>query len=420
MPQRQELKKILGKELQKNCIMVVDDEKNDLRAINRIFANSDYAMEFVQSGGEALERVPHFVPDLVLLDVMMPGMNGYEVCRRLKSDSKTSGIMVVLVSAKNTLEDRLKGYEVEADDYITKPYDPEELRARVRILLRLKNTQDELRTVNQNLEKLVEARTRELVKKERQAIIGQMVQGIIHNLRGPIMVVRARAEFAKRDATELLEVSKEDSDVLLKSVERVTHNLDCLQDAVNKIELLIRNLLLKGSREAVGENQRFNLNDLIAQELEFLDADMDIKHGIKKNLNFDPSVPHIYGIYSDFSQLIYNLTKNAADSMRNSTKKELTITTRHDDRNIYIVFQDTGTGISSNDLQRIFDPFFTTKPIEGSEKRGDPTGTGLGLYTCSQLMKSYGAEISGQSKSGAGATFTVTMPKQSEKTHPFP
>ena len=111
MPQRQELKKILGKEPHKNRIMVVDDEMNNLRAISRIFAKSDYAMDLLQSGEEAIDRVHGFEPDLVLLDIMMPGMDGYEVCRRLKSDSKTSAIMVMVVSVRNTLEDRLQGYE---------------------------------------------------------------------------------------------------------------------------------------------------------------------------------------------------------------------------------------------------------------------------------------------------------------------
>ena len=394
-----------------NRILVVDDEERDMRIINRIFVRDDYEMQFVQNGEEALKYVSDFDPDVVILDIMMPGLDGYEVCRRLKSDSRTSGILVALVSGKNVLEDRLRGYEAGADDYITKPYDHEELRAKVRILLRLKKTQDELMSLNQNLEKLVEVRTRELVKKERQAIIGQMVQGIVHNFQGPIMVVHARAKIAYKGAQDLLETLEEDSHTSRKFVERVIRNLNGLQKAIDKTELLIGNLLSKGKQEAMEEKQQLNLNNLIARELEFLDADMDMKHGVKKNLRLDSSIPALYGLYSDFSQVIYSLTKNASDAMRNSPKKELTISTKHDDQYIYIVFQDTGTGISSDDLKRIFDPFFTTKRKKASEKGGGPIGTGLGLYTCSELMKSYGAEISVQSKLGVGTTFTVTIPK---------
>jgi signal transduction histidine kinase len=393
-----------------NRILVVDDEDNNLKAIKRLI-HRDYILEFAQNGDEAIRLIPDFSPDLILLDIMMPGIDGYEVCRRLKSDSKTSGAMVLLVSARSALEDRLRGYEVGADDYIIKAYEPEELRAKVRILLRLKNAQDELRTVNRDLEKLVEVETRELVKKERQAIIGQMVQGIVHNLRGPLMVVHARAEIACETARKLLGISKDDPDNFRKLVEKVIHNLGRLLEAVDRTDLLIDSLLAKGRQEAAGEKQRLNLNDIIAQEIKFLDADMDLKHGVKKYLDLDPSIPDLYGTYSDFSQVTYNLIKNASEAMKNLQKKELSISTRHDDENIYIIFQDTGSGISSEDLERIFDPFFTTKPGKEPDNAGEPTGTGLGLYTCSQLMKYYGGEISAQSKLGIGTTFTIAIPK---------
>ncbi len=397
-----------------NRILAVDDEKNNLKAIKRIFKDLDYMLEFAQSGEEALNLVNDFKPDLILLDIMMPGIDGYEVCRRLKSDSKTSESMVLLLSAKSYLEDRLKGYEVDADDYITKPYDSDELRAKVKILLRLKNVQDELRMLNQNLEKLVEVRTRELVKKERQAIIGQMVQGIVHNLRGPLMAVGGRAEMATIIAKELIEKSKNDFKASMKSVEKIIHNLNHLTDAVNKTGMMIDTLLIKSRQEATDEKQQLNLNDLLVKELEFLQPDMDLKYNVEKNLHFDPFLPDIFGIYSDFTQVIYNLIGNALDAMLESTEKKLTIITKYYDQKIYLVFRDTGKGISSDNLERIFDPFFTTKPKKGTEKKGEAAGTGLGLFTCSELMKSYGAKISVKSKPENGATFTIEMPVEGQ------
>ena len=392
-----------------NKILVVDDEKYNLTAIKRLFLNDNYITEFAMNGEEALERVSDFKPDLVILDIMMPGINGYEVCGQLKSHADTSGIMVLLLSAKSALEDRLKGYKVEADDYLIKPYDPEELRAKVRILVRLKNAQDELRILNQNLEKLVENRTRELVKKERQALVGQMVQGFIHNLQGPMTAVYGGTELASRAAGKLLE-NQGNPNISKKLVEQIIRQLDYSLDAADKVELLIHNLLAKGRDDAEDAKQELNLNDLIVKELEFLDADMELKHEVKKNLNLDISLPSLFGIYSDFSQVIYNMIKNASDAMKNSSKKELAISTRYDNANIYIEFQDTGAGILPADLERIFDPFFTTKPKKGAEKKGEPTGTGLGLYTCTQLMKSYGAHISAESELSAETTFTITIP----------
>jgi DNA-binding response OmpR family regulator len=126
-----------------NRILVVDDEEGVLNAVKRIFKKDDYKMEFAQDGEKALQIAMSFDPDIVILDIMMPGIDGYEVCRRLKSGRKTSEVMVLLLSAKSDLKDKLAGYEALADDYLTKPYEPEELRARIKILLRLKNTLDE-------------------------------------------------------------------------------------------------------------------------------------------------------------------------------------------------------------------------------------------------------------------------------------
>jgi len=127
-----------------NRILIVDDEENILNSIKRIFLDDNYNIEVARDGHEALKSISSFDPDLIVLDIMMPGLDGYEVCRRLKSDDKTSEIMILFLSGKITLKDRLKGYETGVDDYITKPYDPEELRAKIKILLSLKNIQKAL------------------------------------------------------------------------------------------------------------------------------------------------------------------------------------------------------------------------------------------------------------------------------------
>jgi signal transduction histidine kinase len=393
-----------------NRILVVDDEQNNLNAIRRQFAGLEYTLEFARNGKKALEIIPDFMPDLVVLDIMMPGIDGYEVCRRLKSDEKTKGIMVLLLSAKGGLQDRLSGYGVKADDYIIKPYDPEELKAKVKILLRLKNAQDELLKVNQNLEELVQERTRQLVKKERQAIIGLMVQGLVHNLKGPVMVIKLTAELTQAGITEFIMRIEKDFDGLGGGKADIIERFNMLFKGIGQLEMLINNLLAKGRQEANDKRQTLNLNDIIIKEFEFLDADLDMKSRIKKTLNLDPAIPAISGMYSDFSQVVYNLVKNAADAMKNSSKKEIKVSSKHDDQHIYLIFQDTGAGIAPENLDRIFDPFFTTKPKEGSEKKEEPTGTGLGLHVCSQLMKSYDAKISVKSQIGEGTTFTIAVP----------
>jgi len=402
-----------------NTVLVVDDEKNNLNAVKRIFAELDYTLQFARNGEDALACIDEgFDPDIVILDIMMPGIDGYEVCRRLKSNGGTSGIMVLLLSARAGIEERLKGYRVKADDYLTKPYDPEELKAKVRILLRLKNAHDELSAVNRDLEKLVAHRTRELVKKERQALIGRMVQGFIHNLQTPIMVVHNRAEMAFSLTRDLLEDIYGDGTSERTIAQKIIHQLDFSLKAIDKVELLIHNLLAKSRQDAAVEKEKIDLNDLIVKELEFLDADMELKHALKKTLNLAPSLPSLFGVSSDFSQVVYNMVKNASDAMLHSQKKEITITTKEDGDHIFIIFSDTGPGIPYDDPDRIFDPFFTTKPMKGAEKEGEATGTGLGLYTCLQLMKPYGGKISVKSQPGMGTHFTLSLPKERGKGTP--
>jgi signal transduction histidine kinase len=370
-----------------------------------------YELRFADNGKAALETVETFNPSLVILDIMMPGMNGYDVCRLLKSDKKTASTMVLLLSGKDNIGDRLKGYEVEADDYMTKPYDPEELRAKAEILLRLKNVQDDLLSTNQNLEKIVAVKTRALVRKERQALVGQMIQGIVHNLRSPVTVVGGMAELATRKLAELSEkCPKDEKNELCKVTEKIHEYLRDIVTASHKIESIISNLLVKSRKEAVSDKQNIDLNDLLRKELEFLDADMEIKHGLQKTLNLDQNLPEIYGTYTDFSQVCYNMIKNASDAMRCSPKKEIIITTRHDNNFIYIEFHDTGSGIDPEHIDHIFDPFFTTKPLIGTEEEGESAGTGLGLYTCTQLLEAYGAKIHVKSELNIGTTFCISIP----------
>jgi len=396
-----------------NRVLVVDDEKANLNAVGRIFSDSGYELAFADNGNEALNAMKDLTPDLVILDIMMPGISGYEVCRRLKSDPKTARTMVLLLSGKGDIGDRLKGYEVEADDYLIKPYDSEELRAKAGILLRLKSVQDELLATNENLEKIVEAKTRDLVRKEREALVGRMVQGIVHNLRSPMTVVGGMAKLASRKLVELLGVCPDDGkNDLRRSVEMVSGYLGDIIAASQRIESIINNLLVKSGKEAAVKKQGINLNDLLANELEFLNGDMEIKHDLQKNLLLDPTLPEINGIYSDFSQVCYNLIKNASDAMQHSSKKELIITTRHDHNHIYLDFQDTGSGIAPEHLDHIFDPFFTTKALRGTEEEGEAAGTGLGLYTCAQLMEAYGAQIQVKSDLNIGTRFTIAIPLQ--------
>jgi len=127
--------------MQNKKILIVDDSAANVQIIQEILC-ADYALRTASTGEEALEIVPEFKPDIILLDIMMPGINGYEVCQKIRQDKNFCYIKIILVSAKAMIEERLRGYEVGADDYMTKPFDEEELLAKVKVYLKLKYTEE--------------------------------------------------------------------------------------------------------------------------------------------------------------------------------------------------------------------------------------------------------------------------------------
>ena len=148
-------------------ILIVDDIPTNVDILRRIL-RKDYELDTAASGEECLAKLPAFRPQLVLLDIMMPGIDGYETCRRIKSSDLGEFIQVILVSGKGSPAERLQGYEAQADDYIVKPFNHEELLSKVRVLFRLGNTQRQLATAKEqlqvyanDLEQLVEQRTRQ-------------------------------------------------------------------------------------------------------------------------------------------------------------------------------------------------------------------------------------------------------------------
>src|SRR5574341_1638755 len=148
-------------------ILIVDDEPFNLDLLEQELCEQDYEIERANDGVEALEKVPTFEPDVILLDYMMPKMNGLEVVRRLKQEEKYRGIPVILLTAKASQEDKIKGLDAGADDYVVKPFDSFELLARVRSMLRIKQLHDSLDEWNRNLNEKVNQQVAEIERMDR-------------------------------------------------------------------------------------------------------------------------------------------------------------------------------------------------------------------------------------------------------------
>lgn len=199
-------------------ILVVDDDPRNVDILAHIL--EDVAeIQTAASGEECLEKRKTFNPDLILLDIMMPGMNGYEACKRIKSEKEAP--KVILVSAKAMLEERLQGYEVGADDYIAKPFDHEEMVAKVRVFLKLKSAEDDLLALNMSLESLVWARTEQLIRAERDARVGKNeVDNIIKSMGDSLIVLDLDLKISRVNRATCATLGFDENDLLGKSIGR--------------------------------------------------------------------------------------------------------------------------------------------------------------------------------------------------------
>ncbi len=371
----------------KSKILIVDDAPSVLSFLSDILM-PHYTVETASSGEEALEVLLKFRPDMVLLDVIMTGLNGYEICQKIRADGSFGFIKIIMISVGTTLKERLRGYEAGADDYIGKPFDEEELLAKVRVFMRLKSVEDQLQNLNDKLNEQIRVRSKQLLNAEKMAAIGKYAAGIVHNLNNPLQAIMGCAQlFAMKDP--------HDKDIMI------------IRKAADEMQNIITSILKTSQKESREDLVDIDLNQVLRDQVELLRADQFFKHHIQTEINLN-ALPLYPGIYHHFSQSIGNLIKNAVEAMYDREKGVLSVSSQKKGESIVIAISDTGEGISKTDMGKIFDPFFTTKPVVASD--GHPTGTGLGLVSCKEMIESYGGKISVASEPGKGTTFTVRLP----------
>ncbi len=371
----------------RNKILIVDDSKSLARFMRESLAGL-YDVREAHSGNEALTVLESFIPDLILLDIIMPGMDGFTLCKKIREDRRFSGLKIIMASGEKTLEDRLAGYEAGADDFLVKPVEIEELRAKVKVFLKIKNLEDNLNRLNNDLNEQVRIRSNQLLEAEKMAAIGKHAAGIVHNLNNPLQSFMGY--------TFLLS-EKYPEDEMVKSLIK---SAEIMKDMVVTI---LDNTVNENNRSAV----EIDFNKLLTDQVDLFKADPFFKHQVSKKLIFTP-LPSYSGVYSHFSQSLGNLIKNAVEAMHDSEDRRLEISTSYDSEMIYITVSDTGHGIDREDIKKIFDPFYTTKPLVSST--GKPAGTGLGLASSKEMIESYGGSIIVESEKGKGTLLKVSLP----------
>ena len=359
-------------------ILVVEDNP-DMRLFIATSLADDYRIEMAQDGVEGLELAQHWMPDLIVSDIMMPRMDGYELTRQIRRDPSLSQIPVILATAKSGGEAVEEGLEVGANDYLAKPFEIRELRARVSAQLRT-------RRLERNLSE----------RESRLAAIGQMTSSIVHDLKNPLSSIIGFAEIARQDT------------LTGKGAEMVTQDLEPVISEANRLSRMISEVL----DFARGSSSDLNLvpTELavyletvcqpLKQKLAAMDIDLMLHHESGLNL--------LVNIDNDrMLRVIENLIRNAQEAFRtesqNHRRNHIWITTRSDERSVSVRITDDGPGISPEMIPHLFDAFI-------SGKRS--SGTGLGLATVRNLVLAHSGEITVEpgSKEG-GAMFLLKFPR---------
>ncbi|MCF7885038.1 MAG: PAS domain S-box protein [Candidatus Marinimicrobia bacterium] len=248
-------------------------------------------------------------------------------------------------------------------------------------------------TIRKKMEKKQKHLEHELIKEHRLASIGMLTSGLAHNIRSPLTVILG--------SIQLLEMDDQGSD-----------KINMIKNAAKRIQNITDSMMTKLRKQQDESKQNINLNELLKNELEIMKGDLNFKHKIEKEYNFCDNMPEIRGVYNDFSQALTNIINNAVDSMYDQEEKKLRVATQVKDDHIYINIEDTGCGIEKENIPKLFDPFYTSKPKSVPEGSEEPKGTGLGLYSCYNMLKPYEAKFNVHSEVNKGTNFEVIIPVQ--------
>jgi signal transduction histidine kinase len=390
-------------------VLVVDDTPEVRRLVGEILG-SHYHVRYAEDGERGWESVLVEKPDLIISDVMMPKVDGYELCRRVKSRRDTEAIPFVLLTARAQTSLKIEGLNCGADDYLVKPFNAEELLARVRALLRLHELHTDLEENNSRLEatlaELQETQC-QLVQSEKMNSLGQLVAGVAHEINNAINAVcngipaiNERLDRLQRLTDSLLRAPPEDPAAARRELDQAFRMLHRLASVVE--EGAGRTARIVGDMKTFSHpgSETFEPFDLNAA-LDLCVSLLDKQYRERIRVNRDYQVDHwIRGPYGRLNQVFINLLTNAAEAMANGG--EIDIATRIEGACAVVSIRDTGTGIPEAIRSRIFDPFFTTK--------GPGKGTGLGLSTSYGIITRLGGRIECHSLEGIGTEFILHIP----------
>lgn len=353
-------------------VLIVDDQHSNRQVMMSMLRGRGYEVALAEGGEEALAIIPQFMPDLVLLDVAMPGMDGYEVCERIKADSALADIPVIFVSAMQEIDNKVRGFQVGGVDYITKPFKVEEVLARVRSQITLSHQRQQI---------IALSRTKD-----------QLIHTVSHDLKNPINIIMGYVDMLTRPE----ELTHAEITEFANSVMSTARNMNALVSDlldISQLETGGIKLKIQTVRAATAiENALIALEMMAGQKNVELSAEVD-----PPDLAF-PADPRRIG------QVLANLVSNGIKYTPEGGRVH--VSAHRDNGWAVLRVMDNGLGIPADVLPRLFEKFYRIPDAEYYQQEG----TGLGLSIVQGIVEQHGGTIAVESEVGQGSVFQVAMP----------
>ena len=381
-------------------ILIVDDEPNNLKVLHTLLTENGYHVHALRDSRSTMAAAEDLLPDLILLDINMPYMNGYDVCDALKRHSDTADIPIIFISARSEQHDIVKGFEAGGQDYITKPIQYHEVLARVKTHVDLYEQQ---RLLEEKLALIEEIRRNEEARFAKISDMrNQFIQAATHDLKNPLYTIMGYADLLK-DLSDSLSPEQ---------LSQFSEHITISSDKMNTLISDMLDLLTVESQFVSLDLRMVNLNDFIPRQLEnhYLSAQEK-----SIGLHFDNNTPelHIALDVKLFSRVMDNLISNAIKYSPENTQVCVAIHKLED--GVILEIEDQGYGMSQETIDNLFVPFFRAADMQKRQIEG----TGIGMAVVKEVIDRHEGQIHVQSEIGKGSIFRVLLPQKniSELVH---
>jgi two-component system NtrC family sensor kinase len=396
-------------------VLIAEDDLASRLALKVNLQKWGHEVVEAQDGDQAWQLLQREKPKIAILDWMMPGIEGMELCRRIRANTEGDYIYVILLTAKGDNEDVVVGLDAGADDYITKPFDREIMRSRIAVGARIVQYETLLAEQNAQLqryscemEKIAEERSKQLVHAERMATVGVLSAGIAHEINNPTAFISGNIQTLERFCRDLepslrkhMEENSENREKLEFILGEMPKTVEGIRKGVARISRIVNGLksFCRKNKDS-GETAVCDLNTCIGQALEL--CHNALKYNVTVNKDIAEDLPQIKADSQQIEQVLINLFVNAVDAMKEMEQGILSVAAQCVGGTVTVKVSDNGQGIPDDKLNDIWQPFFTTKPPD--------KGTGLGLFTVQSIIENHEGQIKVENKSSGGAEFTFTLP----------